>query len=226
MAVVIGSMTTVNIGGTDGFQSVNWATQVSPNRLWELGSWDPYKTQVTKTLTVNVTTYAGTISAMTLSPSTDCTDSSAKQEVSISVAACGAGGVTVDFSESDMFLMSYSYSKGDPTAFGTESWSFQKWVDADASGDEFLNISAPTCVIQGKSEGSRSGNATNLGVDFQLTGQVTGQQGNVSAGFPGIGSASDTIYGLVTKVGGGSLEDSGKIGESSASIPHSPLYLS
>jgi len=225
MSVIIGSMTTVNIGGTEGFQSVNWATQVSPNRLWELGSWDPYKTQVTKTITVNVTTYAGTISTMTLAPSTSCTNSSAKKTVSISVGACGPTG-SISFSESGMFLMSYSYSKGDPTAFGTESWSFQKWVDADASGDEFLNILAPTCVIQGKSEGSRSGNATNLGVVFQDTGQVTGQQGNVSAGFPGVGSASDTIYGLVTQVGGGSLEDSGKIGESSASIPHSPLYLS
>lgn len=224
MSVIIGSLTTVNIGGTDGFQSVNWATQVSPTRLWELGSWDPYKTQVTKTLTVSVTTYAGTINDMTLSPSTSCANSSAKKDVSISVNSCGAGGA-VSFSESDMFLMSYSYSKGDPMAFGTESWSFQKWVDADASGDEFLNVSAPTYVIQGKSEGSRSGNATNLGVIFESEGQITGQQGSVSAGFPGIGNASDTVYGLVTKVGGGSLEDSGKIGESSASVPHSPLYL-
>jgi hypothetical protein len=50
-------------------------------------------------------------------------------------------------------------------------------------------------------------------------------QGSVSAGFPGIGNASDTIYGLVTQVGGGSLEDSGKTGESNASVPHNPLYL-
>jgi len=225
MSVIVGSMTTVNIDGTDGFQSVQWAMQVSPNRLWQLGSWDPYRTQVTKTITVNVTTYAGTINAMSLSPNTSCADSTARKNVSISIAACGPTSA-INFSENNMFLMSYSYSKGDPMAFGTESWSFQKWVDADASGSEFLNVLAPTYVIQGKAEGSKTGNVTNLGVVFEADGQVTGQQGSVSAGFPGLGNADQTLYGLVTQVGGGSLEDSGKTGESSASIPHSPLYLS
>jgi hypothetical protein len=138
-------MTTVNIDGTDGFQSVNWAMQVSPNRLWGLGSWNPYRTQVTKTITVNVTTYAGIINTMALSPSTGCIDSTAKKNVSISVAACGPTSA-IDFSEDDMFLMSYGYSKGDAMAFGSETWSFQKWVDADATGAEFLNVLAPTCV--------------------------------------------------------------------------------
>jgi len=224
MGVIIGSMTTVNIDGTEGFQSVNWAMQVSPNRLWQLGSWDPYRTQVTKTITVNITTYAGAINSISLSPSTSCADSSARKNVSISIAACGPTSA-INFSESDMFLMSYSYSKGDPTAFGSESWSFQKWVDADASGAEFLNVLAPTYVIQGRAEGSRTGNVTDLGVVFQADGQITGQQGSVSAGFPGLGNADDTVYGLVIQVGGGTLEDSGKTGEASASIPHSPLYL-
>jgi len=224
MSVIVGSMTTVNIGGTDGHQSVNWAMQIAPNRLWQLGSWDPYRTQVTKTITVNVTTYAGTINSVLLSPSTSCSDSSARKDVSISVDACGPTSA-INFSESGMFLMSYSYSKGNPVAFGTESWSFQKWVDADASGSEFLNVLAPTYVIQGRAEGSRTGNVTDLGVVFQADGQVTGQQGSVSAGFPGLGNADDTTYGLVTQVGGGTLEDSGKTGEARASVPHSPLYL-
>ena len=225
MGIIVGSMTTVNIGGTDGFQSVNWATQVSPNRLWQLSSWDPYKTQVTKTVTVNVTTYAGTIGTMPLSPNTSCdNNSTAVKDVSISVAACGPTDA-ISFSENDMFLMSYSYSKGDAIAFGSESWSFQKWVDADTTGDEFLNVLAPTRVIQGKAEGSRTGNVTNFGVVFQTSGQVVGQQGSVSAGFPGLGNAADTTYGLVTQVGGGTLEESGKVGESNVTIPHSPLYL-
>jgi len=224
MSVIIGSMTTVNIDGIDGFHSVNWAMQVSPNRLWELGSWNPYRTQVTKIITVNVTTYAGTISTMVLSPSTSCIDSTARKDISISVDVCGPTSA-IDFSEDDMFLMSYSYSKGDPMAFGSESWSFQKWVDADAAGAEFLNVLAPTAVIQGRAEGSETGNAANLGIVFQADGQVTGQQGSVSAGFPGIGNADETIYGLVIQVGGGSLEDSGKTGESNATVPHNPLYL-
>ena len=36
MAVILGSLTSVTVGGaTDGFQSVNWQIQVSINRLWE-----------------------------------------------------------------------------------------------------------------------------------------------------------------------------------------------
>ena len=224
MGVIIGSMTTVSIDGTDGFQSVNWAMQVQPNRLWQLGSWDPYRTQVTKIITVNVTTYAGAINSVSLTPSTSCTDSNATKNVAISVSACGPTS-SINFNESGMFLMSYSYAKGDPSAFGTESWSFQKWVDADASGSEFLNIEAPTAVIQGKAEGSYTGNVSNFGIILDASGQVTGTQGSVSAGFPGVGNADDTIYGLVTGVGGGSLEDSGKVGQSNATIPHQPLYL-
>ena len=225
MSIIIGSMTTVNIDGSDGFQSINWATQVSPNRLWELGSWDPYKTQVTKTITVNVTTYADVLNPVSLSPSVTCANSTATKDVSISVAACGPGGTTVNFNESNMFLMSYSYSKTDPIAFGTESWSFQKWVDADASGSEFINVTAPTFVIQGRAEGNKSGDVSNLGITLNGDGQVVGEQGSVSAGFPGIGNASETTYGLATAVGGATLEETGKVGESSASVPHSPLYL-
>ena len=224
MSIIIGSLTTVNIDGTDGFQSIQWAMQVSPNRLWQLGSWNPYRTQVTKTITVNVTTYAGILGVMTLTPSTDCVDSTAVKDISISVAACGPTSA-INFNETGMFLMTYGYSKGDPMAFGTESWSFQKWVDADATGAEFLNVLAPTAVIQGRAEGSKTGNVTNFGVAFQADGQVVGQQGSVSAGFPGLGNADETTYGLVTEVGGGSLEEAGKSGESNATIPHSPLYL-
>jgi len=224
MSIIIGSLTTVNIDGTDGFQSIQWAMQVSPNRLWQLGSWDPYRTQVTKTITVNVTTYAGTVNTMALSPSTSCINSTAVKDISISVAACGPTSA-INFSETGMFLMTYGYSKGDPMAFGTETWSFQKWVDADASGDEFLNVLAPTAVIQGKAEGSKTGNVTNFGIVFEADGQVTGQQGSVSAGFPGLGNADETTYGLIIQVGGGSLEESGKTGEANATIPHSPLYL-
>lgn len=224
MSVIIGSLTAVNIGGaTDGIQSAQWATQVQPNRLWELGSWDTYKTQVTKMQTASITAYAGVVGSFTLSPSISCADSGATKNVSITAASCGSGS-SVNFVPGDMFLMSYSYSKGDPTTFGTESWSFQLWV-ATTLGGEFINVGAPTYVLQGKAEGSKSGDVPNLGVTLIGGTIVTGNQGSVSAGFPGIGQADDTEYGLVSAVGGGSLEASGKIGQSSASIPHSPLYL-
>jgi len=226
VAIIIGSMTTVIIdNNSDGFQSVNWAAQVQPTRLWELGSWSMYKTQVAKTITVNVTTYASVLSSIVLAPNEDCSDSTAIKDVSISVTECGAVDLPDMPDLADMFVMSYSYSKSDPNAFGTETWQYQKWVEADAEGDDFINVGAPTYVIQGKAEGSMSGNVTNLGVIMDVDGQVSGQQGNVSAGFPGLGNFDETTYGLVNTIGDGTLEEAGKTGQSNATIPHQPLYL-
>jgi hypothetical protein len=135
-----------------------------------------------------------------------------------------------------MFLTSYSYSKGDPIGFGTESWSFQKWIESGVAGQSFVQIPEPTYVLQGRAEGSRTGDVgnetTDLGVRFIGEGGggsltyaehvVTGQQGSVSAGFPGIGNADDIELGLVNRVGGGLLESGGDTGQSSANIPHTP----
>lgn len=236
MSVIIGGATHVIIDGNDsGFQSINWAIQVQPTRLWHLGTvymgggmWDPYRTQVSELQTVSVTTYAGAIDPVDLIPNIDCSDSTAQKDVFIYAAACGpAAAITLDWDA--MFIMSYSYSKGDPIGLGMESWSFQKWVDANATGTEFLNVLAPTAVIQGITEGTRSGDVgngdTDLGISFRPDGQVVGSQGSVTAGFPGIGNADTITYGLVDRIGGGMIEDTGGVGQSSASVPHQPLYL-
>ena len=132
----------------------------------------------------------------------------------------------------DLFITSYSYSKGDPTTFATESWSFQKWVDAappghtpDPINDDILYTGAPDYTIQGITEGNYSGDVTDLGLVLDADGQVNGTQGSVTAGFPGIGNADVITYGIATQIGGGTLFESGRIGNSSASIPHSPLYV-
>lgn len=229
MGVIIGSLTQVVIDGQNsGFQSVNWSVQVQPTRLWELGSWDPYSTQVAETINISVTTYAEVLNQLTLAPSTSCADSTARKDILIQADACGpSAAITVD--EANMFLTSYSYAKGDPTAFGTETWSFTKWVETTGLGAGFIDYPAPTYVLQGRAEGSRSGDVGNgtsdLGVVFLATGQVTGQQGSVAAGFPGLGQADDITYGLVSHVGGGLLEAAGEFGQSSATVPHQPLYL-
>ena len=225
MGVILGSITTVDIEGTDGFQNISWQVQVNSNRLWQLGNWSAYKTQVTKILTVNVTTYAGVLGSVNLIPNTSCDDSTATKDVVISASACGVGGTSVNFNEVGMYITSYSYSKGDPQAFGTETWAFQKWVDSGVVGIDYINTSAPTFVLQGTAEGSYSGDASNMGIVLAPNGQVTGSQGSVSAGIPGLGNADTTTYGIVTSIGGGGLEEAGKIGQSSASIPHQPLYL-
>lgn len=226
MSVILGSLTEVSVDGvSDGIVSVQWNIQVSMNRLWQLGDWNPYKTQVSKVLSASVNTYASALGQKTLSPSTSCADSTATMDVSVDVAACGSQGA-ISFNGDGMFIMSYSYSKNDPNAFGTESWSFQKWVDAGTfSNPDMLSTGAPSFVLQGRAEGSKSGNVPNLGVVLDASSTVDGSQGSVSAGFPGIGQADTITYGLVNSIGGGTLNAKGKIGQSSASIPHQPIYL-
>jgi len=244
MSIIIGGMTVVSVQFvaqntvTDAFQSVNWNINMQPNRLWVLGSWDPYKTQVGKTVSVSFTTYASRasngsldpnlIQPITLSPSTTCENSNARAHVIIHVDACGPTS-EVDVNLENMYLTSYSYAKGDAIGFGTESWSFQAWLASDVTGTEFLEIPDPSYILQGRSEGSYSGNVgsgpEDMGLVLDADGQVTGQQGSVSAGFPGVGNADDITLGLVDRIGGGRLDADGQMGQSSASIPHQPLYI-
>jgi hypothetical protein len=226
MTVIIGSLTEVTIGAVNtGFQSVQWALQVQTNRLWQLNSFLPYKTQVTAIKTVSVNTYASALPEYALPDVTTCADSTIAADIDIAIDICPGQSAAPGFSQTGMYVMSYSYNKADPQAFGTESWSYQRWVDSGVVGDEFINTEAPDLVLRGQAEGSRSGDVADTGVEFKTEGQVTGQQGSVSAGFPGLGNADDTTYGLVNNVGGGTLEEAGTTGQSNASIPHTPLYL-
>lgn len=230
MGVILGVMTTVSIDGVDtGYQSVNWNINRQPNRLWQLGAWQPWRTQVGTTVTLSVTAYAGALAEQTLRASTSCEISPASKTISLDAQSCDPA-TTVTFTYQNMFLTSYNYNKGDPIGFGTESWSFQKWVESGVGGD-FLEIPEPNYILQGITEGQKQGNVTNVGLEFFTDSEaggehiVTGQQGSVSAGIPGLGNADEIQIGLVKQVGGGSLEDGGKTGSSSATIPHTPLYI-
>jgi hypothetical protein len=225
-------MTTVNVAGTTtGFQSISWNYDRQPTRLWQLGNWGPYKTQIVTSVTLNLTTYASVIMPrIVLSPSTDCSDSS-KMRIIFSAAACDpASSVNFDMY---MYLTSYSYAKEDSTGFATESWAFQAWIDSGLpSSSSFIYVPAPSVVLEGISEGSRSGDVgngtTDLGIVFlapESSHVVTGQQGSVSAGFPGVGNADTISLGIVSEVGAGLLEAAGRTGRSSAQIPRQPLYL-
>jgi len=240
MAIIIGSITTISVLSSNGstitpasagFQSVNWNINRQPNRLWQLGGWNPWGTQVAKTITISLTTYAEVLGVMALIPASSCANSTAAARIIINAQTCPAAVISID--EDLMYLTSYSYSKGDPVGFATENWSFQKWVAADGLGSGMYAIPAPSYVIQGRSEGSRSGDVgngtTDLGARFLdepgAWHTVEGQQGSVSAGFPGVGNADDVTLGLVDRVGDGKLEAGGEIGQSSATIPHQPLYV-
>lgn len=235
MSIILGSMTQVSVDGyIDGYQSINWSIDRQPNRLWQLGNWTPYKTQVSATISISLTAYAGRLIPVTLSPATSCANSTATKRIIFSASACGAGeSVSMD---EIMYINSYSYGKEDPTGFGTESWSFQKWVNPSDYGtlpsQSFILIGVPTYVLQGISEGSRSGDVgngtTDLGIRFlspENTHVVTGQQGSVSAGSPGLGNADEISLGIVDRIGGALLEAGGRTGRSNATVPHTPLYL-
>lgn len=240
MSVILGTMTTISVDGySDGFQSISWNIDVQPTRLWQLGQWTPYATQLSATVSVSLSTYAGVLSFISLQPSTSCADSNASKRIVFSAQACDpAAAVSFD---KILFINSYSYAKEDPVGFATESWSFQGWLTPSdpelaavsplftPGGGGFLLSDAPTYVLQGISEGSRSGDVgngtTDLGVDFLANTVVEGKQGSVSAGSPGVGNADVTSLGVVTRIGGGLLQAAGQMGRSSASIPHQPLYV-
>lgn len=218
MAVIIGAATTT---GIDGSISAQWSVQAQMNRLWTLGNWTPYKTIVTKVETVSITAYAGGGPSIALSPATGCTDSAAKFTVTISPAACagGGGGLSGLF-----YLMSYSYSKGDAVGLGQESYNGQRWPGGGAGGAGIEYTTAPSVILQGPAEGSKTGDVSNLGITL---GSVTveGTQGSVSAGFPGLGQADTTEYGIVSNVGGGTLKEDGKVGQGNATVPHQPIWI-
>lgn len=219
MGVIIGAAT---VTGIDGSISAQWGVQAQMSRLWNLGSWTPYKTVVTKIETVSITAYAGAGPSITLTPPAGCSDSGAKFNVSIVPGACGGGGgsgITGSF-----YLMSYSYSKGDPIALAQESYSGQRWPDGGGSSGDVEYVAEPSLVLQGPSEGSATGLGTSA-VTFAAGPTVEGSQGSVSAGFPGLGQSDETTYGIISKVGGGTLKSDGDVGQANASVPHQPLYI-
>lgn len=223
MGVILGTMTEVIVGGvSDGFQSINWNINAQPTRLWQLGSWLPWNTQLAGTVSLNITSYAGALSSINLEPASSCDKSTAVKTVTLNAQSCSPG-TSVNEEFEDMFITSYSYSKGDPIGFGTETWAFQAWIETNVGG--YVNSPAPSTVLQGISEGSRSGDNFDRGVELNATTIVTGSQGSVSAGIPGIGNADTIELGIVTRIGGGLLEALGLVGQSSATIPHQPLYI-
>lgn len=226
MAIIIGSTTQVT-GDIQGLVSVQWGISPQINRLWQLGSWDPYSQLATRVTNLSATCYAGGGPTITLQPASACTNSTATITLTIVPGGCGAispdlGGVFT------VYLSSFSYNKGDAVGFGQQSYSGQYWPGGAGSGGgvnvEFSD--APSVVLQGRSEGTETADDDlNTGVTFSNGWDVYGVEGNVSAGFPGTGTANETRQGLVNQISNGDLRNDGKMGQSSVTVPHSPLYF-
>lgn len=226
MAIIIGSNTQVT-GDVQGVISAQWGISPQINRLWQLGSWDPYYQLATRVTNVSLTIYAGGGPTINLQPATACVDSTALLSITITPGSCGA--VPADLGGNfTVYLSSYSYSKGDAVGFGQQSYSGQDWPGGAGSGGganvEFTD--APTVILQGRAEGTSTIDAgLGTGVAFSGGWDVYGVQGSVSAGFPGTGTADETRNGLVDQISNGDLRNDGKVGQASVNIPHQPLYF-
>jgi len=226
MAIIIGSNTQVT-GDVQGVISAQWGISPQINRLWQLGSWNPYRQLATRVTSLSVTIYAGGGPTISLEPAASCTDSNATLSVTIVPGSCGSApsGLGGSFT---VYLSSYSYNKGDAVGFGQQSYSGQDWPGGSGGGGgvnvEFTD--APTVVLQGRAEGTSTIDVgLDTGVSFSTGYDIYGIQGNVSAGFPGTGQADQVRNGLVDQISNGDLRSDGKIGQASVNIPHQPLYL-
>lgn len=206
MAVIISAGTTVSFGGACVI-SANWNYNPNTQRLYCLGSWTPYDEIEKPTETVSLTIYAPGPTYSVVASDT-CVNVQ-NYAISISPAGCGdnlPGGITGNFAVSG-----YSYSKGDAQAPGQESWSFTRWTGTNA----------PNYVIRGIAEGSATDPIINTGIVF--SGDTSeGSSGSVSAG--ATGTVDVTYYGVVSAIGGGTSAR-GELGNGSASIPLTPLWI-
>jgi len=213
MAVIIGSATSVT--GFDGVVSINWNMSPNIQRLWEIGSFVPYDTISNFTQTLSVVVYGGGGPSIGIVGATACVDSEATFDCTVAPAACGS---SVDGPSGKFYLTGYTYNKGSAQGAGQCTYNGQQWIATPTSP-------APNYVLCGGAEGTASVDYDIHGVVFSST-DAEGLQGSVSAGFPGIGNANTTKYGIVSQVGvSPSAIDNGKIANANVTVKHQPLWL-
>ena len=227
MVVIIGAGTTVTSSIiTGGFVSVSFSVSPTVERLFELGSFDPFDINIQTQESISLTNFGGASSVVTLTPSTSCIDSTARMDVTITPAPCTGSADPITRTGLDaLFINSYSYSK-DFQTFGQESWSLQ--------GKPLLQgFTGSTAFIQGFSEGNQL-TGTDIVSDDGValtsstgagTFDVEGRTLSVSAGSPSIGNDDIQQFGKVTAIGGGVGKEDGKRGTASANIPHQLIFF-
>lgn len=210
-SIIIGAATTVSFGGGCVI-SAQWGFNPNPQRLYCIGTWDPYATYYRPTETLNITKYAPSNQSYTITRPTSCA-SADTMSASVSPIGCGDG---VEGVSGSWWPTGYNYTKQEKGLPGQESWSLTKWV---AGGN--ANSIAPTYVIIGIAEGQTT-NASITGIVFSETDTIEGSSGSVSAN--AMGTAETITYGVVSRIGGGSSAV-GDIGQGSVNIPYTPLYI-
>jgi len=215
MSIVIGAGTSVSFYGAC-VVSANWGYNPNTQRLYCVGDWSPSYTYDKPTETLSLVIYSGTGGPVyNTSPTESCTNAN-QVSASISPAACGASVASIS---GDWWVNSYGYSKDDPLLPGQETWSMMRWV-----AGQYGDTPTPTYVIRGITEGQATKDSADAEPGITFTGvTVTNETGSVSAG--GIGRADELTIGVIVQVGGSESPASGKVGQGSASIPYTPLWI-
>lgn len=211
VAVIIGSGTIVAFGSGACVQSANWAFNPGKQDAFCLGESAPDEDRrvFKPSQTLSLTVYASSGETYDTEASTTCLDAGT---VSASVSPSVCGSASIAGATGDWWVTSYSYSKEDAGAPGTESWSLTKWKDLDVT---LTGAVYPSAILRGISQGQSSGPETGIILDVEASSST----GSVSANGFGKGYAYD--HGTVTRVGGGSSTGTGN---GSASMPYTQLY--
>jgi hypothetical protein len=236
MGIIIGAGTIVNFANLGScVTSVNWGYSPNPQRLYCIGEWSPRFIFNKPTETMSVTIYTGTgISLLyDTTPHLECRAANNPADIvfaEVDAAGCGTGVTSVT---GNWYVVGYNFNKDDPLMPGQESWSLQRWATYGTVGQPGY-VPAPTYIIRGITEGQSTpldGTAEYVRTGIRFTGTtvssphgaaVQATTGSVSAG--GQGRADVTYYGTVDRVGGGESV-AGKIGNGSATIPYTPMWL-
>jgi hypothetical protein len=215
MSIVIGAGTTVSFYGAC-VVSANWGYNPNTQRLYCIGDWSPSYSYDKPTETLSLVIYSGTGGPVyTTSPTESCTNAN-QVSASVNPAACGAPVASLS---GDWWVNSYGYGKDDPLLPGQETWGMTRWV-VGAYG----NTPIPTYVLRSITEGQATKDSADADPGITFTGvTVESESGSVSAA--GIGRADSLTMGVVVQVGGSESPAAGKVGQGSASIPYTPLWI-
>lgn len=206
--------------------SVSFSLSPSVERLFQLGSFDAFDTQIQTQESISLSNYGGASTPVTLIPNSTCADSTARMDVTITPAPCTGSAIPISRTGSlGLFINSYSYSK-DFQGFGQESWSLQ-------GKPNIPGFTGNLAFIQGFSEGSHTIGTDVVSDDgIVLTGSIpatsldaTGRDLSVSAGSSSLGQDDTQVFGKITRVGGAVGQENGKRGTSSATIPHQLIFF-
>lgn len=236
MAVIISAGTTIvsTQFPNGGILSASFGFQPNVQRLYQLGSFDPYDTQVQRTRTLQLNVYgsrpdgAGGSVALDVSPSVSCVDAGT---VNITVNPASCVSSLTPFAN-DYFVTSYGYQK-DNIGYGQESWSFTTRPIIDS-------FTGTIVMLRGIAEGTVATgdgtmNAADMGVTINesasndsLGAQIEGENGSIQAGNPGVGSFDIQRHVVVTQVGnsvGKNTTIDGLTGQASINIPMTPVFI-